>query len=364
MARGMYNLIFEDESDEEDAIVRRPRWMRDRSDYFEMYDEEDFKIHFRLSKQSTMFVLELIENQLQFPEKNMSVSPMNQLLATLRFYATGCNQLTIGDYAGFSKPTAHRIIHRVSSAIASLRPQFIKFPETMEELNLAQRDFYAIAKFPRAIGAMDCTHVKIQSPGGNNAEFYRNRKGYFSVNVQVICNTKLEITDIVARWPGSSHDSTIFNNSNRRACFERGEYGDSVLLVDAGYACRSYLMPPLDNPRSPQEHLFNESQIRSRNPVERTFGCWKRRFPVLSLGLRVSLEHSFAIIVATGVLHNILRQTGEELPPDDPNLNLHLPWQQLLEEGNVQQNNENANRRPRYDSVRHLLIENYFRSLL
>lgn len=95
----------------------------------------------------------------------MSVSPTNQLLSTLRFYATGSNQLTIGDYAGFSKSTAHRIVHRVSCAIASLRPQFIKFPETIEEINSTQGDFHKIARFPRVIGAMDCTHVKIQSPG-------------------------------------------------------------------------------------------------------------------------------------------------------------------------------------------------------
>lgn len=179
--------------------------------------------------------------------------------------------------------------------------------------------------------------------------------------MQVICNTKLEITDIVARWPGSTHDSTIFNNSNRRVFFEGGLYRDSFLLVDAGYACRTYLMPPLENPRSPQEHLYNESQIRTRNPVERTFGCWKRRFPVLSLGLRVTLEHSFPIIVATAVLHNILRQAGEEMPPDDPNLDHYPPWQQLLEEGNVEQHDGNAARRPRYDGVRRSLIDNYFR---
>lgn len=26
-----------------------------------------------------------------------------------------------------------------------------------------------------AIGALDCTHVKIRSPGGDNAEMYRNQ---------------------------------------------------------------------------------------------------------------------------------------------------------------------------------------------
>lgn len=67
MAQGMYNLIFEEESDDDDVIVRRPRWLRERCDFFELYDEVDFKIHFRLSKQSAMYVLELIENRLEYP---------------------------------------------------------------------------------------------------------------------------------------------------------------------------------------------------------------------------------------------------------------------------------------------------------
>ena len=30
--------------------------------------------------------------------------------------------------------------------------------------------------FPGVIGAIDCTHVTIQSPGGDDAELYRNKK--------------------------------------------------------------------------------------------------------------------------------------------------------------------------------------------
>lgn len=137
---------------------------------------------------------------------------------------------------------------------------------------------------------MDCTHIKFSfvSPrtqvGSEQAELYRNRKGYFSINVQTICNANLEITDLVARWPGSCHDSTIFNNSVIKARFEDGCYGDAILVV--GYASTSYMMPPLENPHTPAEHLYNESQIRTRNPVERSYGVWKRRFPILVLGMR------------------------------------------------------------------------------
>lgn len=62
---------------------------------------------------------------------------------------------------------------------------------------------------PDVIGLIDCTHVKIASPGGPDAELYRNRKGYFSINVQAVGSYDLQVLDVEARWYGSAHDSNI-----------------------------------------------------------------------------------------------------------------------------------------------------------
>ncbi|XP_045541246.1 putative nuclease HARBI1 [Papilio machaon] len=142
--------------------------------------------------------------------------------------------------------------------------------------------FYSIAGFPRVVGAVDCTHIKINSPGGSNSELFRNRKGYFSLNVQVVCDSNLVIRNIIARWPGSVHDSTIFNDSPLCAQFERGDFGTMVLLGDSGYPCRPYLLTPLLNPLTHAEEAYNQSQIKTRNLIERLFGVLKRRFPCLS----------------------------------------------------------------------------------
>ncbi|ENN83189.1 hypothetical protein YQE_00452, partial [Dendroctonus ponderosae] len=346
--RRLHNLIFQEA--DEDFIVRRPRWMKEREDHFNNLDEKDFQIRFRLSKASTLHVLQLIEHKLEFPDnKNSCISPINQLICALRFYATGCMQIAAGDSTGCSTTTAHRIVHRVSAAIAALRPQFVKFPETAPEIWKIQVGFYSIARMPAVIGAIDCGHVKLSKSPGDNGELFRNRKGYFSLNVQAICNSNLEFTDIVARWPGSTHDSHLFNNCVRRAMFEQGKYKDAVLVGDARYACRNYLITPLQVCRSPAEHLYNESQIRTRNPIEQLFGVWKRRFPCMALGLRVDLNNSFAIIIATVVLHNIARQAKEDVPMDDPNVFLPTAWAVLL-----RRPRDNPNQRRRQ-----ALIENH-----
>ena len=66
--------------------------------------------------------------------------------------------------------------------------------------------------------------------GGEEGEIFRNRKMYFSVNVQVIGDANLYIMNLVARWPGSAHDATIFNNSTARMRFESGHFPNSLLL--------------------------------------------------------------------------------------------------------------------------------------
>ncbi|XP_023941469.2 putative nuclease HARBI1 [Bicyclus anynana] len=190
-----------------------------------------------------------------YKARNNSLPPMSQFLQALRFYATGCHQLTMGDFCGVSRSTANRVIHKVTAAIACLSKDFIKFPQDAEEIRTTQLDFHRIARFPKVIGALDCTHIKIISPGGEHAETFRNRKGYMSINTQVICNANLIITDIVARWPGSAHDERIFSSCRRNAMFEIGHYTDSVLVADSGYMNRSYIMMPLDRIITTEESL-------------------------------------------------------------------------------------------------------------
>jgi len=48
-----------------------------------------------------------------------------------------------------------------------------------------KQKFYDVDGMPGVGACIDCTHIKIQNPGGPNGEVFRNRKGWFSLNVQV-----------------------------------------------------------------------------------------------------------------------------------------------------------------------------------
>ena len=126
-----------------------------------------------------------------------------------------------------------------------------------------------------------------------------------SFNVQGISEADLRFINIVARWPGSTHDARIFDNSLICTRFENNEL-TGLLLGDSGYPCRPFLMTPYRNPNGPAENRYNRAQRRTRSLVERMFGVWKRRFPCLKFGIRCKLTTAMAVIVATAVLHNTL----------------------------------------------------------
>jgi len=241
--------------------------------------------------------------------RNNAVTPEQKLIITLRYYATGSFLAVCGDFVGVHKSTASQIIRLVLHELALLRPQFINSPSTSAETAQSAQKFL----FPKCIGAIDCTHVKIISPGGLDAEIYRNRKGYFSINVQTIYDTDLRIQNIVCTFPGSTHDSTIFNHFNIRGRFERGDMRNSIIVGDSGYALKSFLMTPILNPNGEGQNIYNEAQIRTRNAVERIYGVWKKILPVLAVGINMNLQFVESIIVATAVLHNIACYFGEHI---------------------------------------------------
>lgn len=282
----------------------RDRVFRDRLNPLDLYDDYDFKIRFRFTKQNVNEILTLISNDLQMDSRGYSVPPHLQLLLTLRFFATGAFHRLLGDTFHVSAPCACCIISKVSKSIAKLKSLFVYMPKE-SEVNEVKERFHRMARFEGVIGAVDGTHIRIVCPGAVVRELYWCRKNYYSINTQIVCDSNLTIRNIVARWPGSTHDSRIFNNSNICYRLQNGDFGTNFLLGDSGYPCRTYIITPYSNPQTRIQRRFNASHSRTRVTVERTIGVWKKRFPCIHYGLRCQLPTILNIIIATAVLHNL-----------------------------------------------------------
>ena len=120
------------------------------------------------------------------------------------------------------------------NALTFLRHEHVKFPDNLQNV---QHNYYQLGHFPGVVGCLDGTHIPIYRPESHSeAEVFRCRKGFFSLNVQIVAGPDHKIFDITARWPGSTHDSRVYSNSSLKSKFENGNL-TGILLADSGYPC-------------------------------------------------------------------------------------------------------------------------------
>lgn len=185
---------------------------------------------YRLSSHAIIDLLGEIEDDLQpSTQRSHAIPAVVKLLSTLQFLATGSFQTVVGVCAGISQTSFCRLLPEVLDALLKRTPQYIKFPTSEEEINRTQQEFLTIGNLPNVIGLVDCTHVQLVPPASQE-HIYRNRKHTHSMNMQVICDARRLITNVVAKYPGSVHDSFIFRNSAIYRQLRNGPTGDAWLL--------------------------------------------------------------------------------------------------------------------------------------
>jgi hypothetical protein len=287
------------------------RRYRERLNPLEEYSESDFYRRYRFSKACVAELSDLIRGDLPVKaSKNCAVPIELQLMTALRYYATGSYQIVTGDTLGLSQPTVSRIVTNVSTALSLHVNEFIHLPTQQDAMECKQK-FMEISGFPGVISCVDGTHIPIERPRSrdDDAQFI-NRKGFYSLNVQVACDASYRFTHLFVKYPGSSHDSCIIRNSR---LWDRMEDNPSIGIVlgDSAYPCRWWLMTPYTQPSSPNEVSYNRAHKRARVTIENTIGQWKRRFGMLNGKSRRHLVHVPADIAACAVLHNFAKDRNQ-----------------------------------------------------
>lgn len=179
-----------------------------------------------MSKQNVHLLFDNLEPMFE-GERQSQISTETKVLTYLSFMRSGSFQWMVGGSSGVCQQTVSRIIERGSNEIAKIAKKWIKFPA--ENYNTSIENFYSIAGFPKTVGVIDGTHVAIKAPSIDEPT-YVNRKQFHSINVQVIADYNYQFLDIVAKYPGSAHDSFIWRNSNIRQQIRNGKIGDNWLI--------------------------------------------------------------------------------------------------------------------------------------
>ncbi|KAM7287708.1 putative nuclease HARBI1 [Ixodes scapularis] len=244
------------------AMMRRQRVLRDRLNPFEDFDEDGLQQRFRFGRAGIMFLADTLRPDLERRTRlSRALSAEQQVIIALQFYATGNFLITAGDYIRVHVSSGSRAVRQVTVALARRAQDFIRWPDAAEGAAL-QHKFYDMAGFPLVVGAVDGTHVRIQAPHVHE-EAYVNRHGYHSINVQVVVDASSRIRNVVARWPGSTHDSRIFTESTLAVKLASGEYGG--LLPYSPQADTPFL-----SQSSAAEVAYNTAHTTTRSIVERS----------------------------------------------------------------------------------------------
>ena len=243
-----------------------------------------------------------------------ALNNIQKMEITLRYLSDPGFQRSVGHGAGVTQSTVSKTLKTTLPRIVLRADRWIKFPTSDEEVQRTKEEWYQKLKFPMCVGAIDCTHVRIEKPNGNFGDEFINRKQFPSINVQATCNSNYVFTSVDCSWPGSVHDNRIFKNSDIYQTMAANNY-KGTLLGDEGYGIAPFLMTPFPNPVvDPREKRYNKLHTQNRVVIEQCFGQLKRRFPILRYGVRLKLERVPTCIIACFILHNVAKSLND---PED-----------------------------------------------
>ncbi|KAF2903393.1 hypothetical protein ILUMI_02794, partial [Ignelater luminosus] len=272
------------------------------------------------------------------------------ILAALSFFATGSTQTNLGDnfVLGLSQAMTSRSIKEVTDSMTEhLASRHIRFPNTANEINRIKEGFFLKHRIRGVVGCIDCTHVPILAPAEADEDHppivYYNRKGYYSLNVQLVnLLVNMKILAANSQSPSSVHDSAIWAASIIRTNVERTfRKGNNIWLMGALlHICRNA------QPGTP-EARYTLRHSQTRNVIEKCNGLLKMRFRCLSKQLLYHPIRVGKIIYAAVVLHNLaidfnLNDLNDEEPliiDNDENVpNIHNNHDVLNEGSRVRAN--------------------------
>lgn len=288
-----------------DAPERRKSTVIARYDPFDMSDVELYD-RYRFNRASLDFITDLVGESLvgAVDGRGWPTTKEQQVAVALRYMATGSFQRVVGDTVGISQSSACRALWRVVDALIEHKDRFIFMP-TGDELRVEQNRFYDMHQFPNVVGCIDGTHIRIINPQSTFANSFINRKGYASINVMAVCDSRQRFRYVYAAWPGSSHDSFVLRQSNLWVNMEAGLCGGGTILGDSGYPCRNWLLTPIIDTTDDSQERYNDAHTLTRGIIERTFGQFKRRFAIMHQEVRTTPERACKLVLACTILHNL-----------------------------------------------------------
>jgi hypothetical protein len=204
---------------------------------------------------------------------------------------------------------------RVLIALKSLASKYVAWPDATGCRSISRR--MGRTGFRGCVGFIDGTTIPLSQKPAVDGEYFFDRKQRYSVNAQVVCDDHRRIIAFYTGWPGSSADSTVYqemqlsDDSKKPLFFSQGEY----LIADSAYpadlSCCTVVPSYKSNMKGTDIEDFNTCVAHVRVVNEHTIGVLKGMWSSLrelriQIRKKEDMERVLLWISYCGILHNML----------------------------------------------------------
>ncbi|XP_049511186.1 putative nuclease HARBI1 [Dermacentor silvarum] len=243
------------------VICPRTRRRPEVDDAFEELTEEEFRQYFRLSKRTVRTLCDELDPIIGC-QRASGLSTERKVLCALRFFGTGSFQRSVGreEQIGMAQSAVSNTIHEVTEAIISVsaRKTLVDFSLTPAAKDEAKAAFARRGAIPGVLACVDGTLIAIMKPEGLSP-------------ADTVCNAELRILVVYSRFPGSCHESWVWQHNPLRARLAAQLQPGEYLLGDSGYPLEPWLLVPVPGSHAgtTSEGCYNREHASMRTVVER-----------------------------------------------------------------------------------------------
>ncbi|XP_058183352.1 uncharacterized protein LOC131301200 isoform X2 [Rhododendron vialii] len=272
---------------------------------------------FRMSKMNFFSLVYQLEHNygLQVSER---ISVAEQVAIFLWIMGQRANNRNAQERFQHSGETISRQFHNVLNALNAMAIDWVRpWPQQGVHSKIANNPRY-YPHFKDCIGAIDGTHIKAHPPTDDPIQKWIGRKGYPTQNIMAACDFDMCFTFVLSGWEGNAHDTRIFYD-----CIRNPALNFPTPQGDAGYPnTRGYLAPYKGCRYHPPEwrdggaprtnfERFNKIHSSLRCTIERTYGVWKARWPLIcDMPVGFIMTTQVALVSATMAIHNFIRRNN------------------------------------------------------
>ncbi|XP_067844553.1 putative nuclease HARBI1 [Heptranchias perlo] len=189
-----------------------------------------------------------------------------KVTASLNLFASGSFQAVKGDNICISQSAVYSCNKQLTDTLYVPEPAFSLGASTENERVL---EFAAMVGFLCVHGVVDYTHVTVKAPEDELAAFI-NRKGYHTINAQLMCDHCRRIMQVSATFAGRCHNAFIVQPSTFPPLFHPSRNVNEWLLP--------WLMTRLHNSTTPEPLRYNQCLGTTSTILEHTAALLIQRF--------------------------------------------------------------------------------------